>query len=225
MAPDDLPGCYKHEREHWWRLRADSPATPEGEHGIWTCGLCHPMPEPLRPQCEPFDERVHGPVFDAAVRARYPSPEPEPVGHVIGQATPATLTLETATALIEKWKAQEFGWVRALVVTLARIHHEYHADLLIGMEVHAPAVGAAINSLSKSGLLEKASHEPRQTKNPTSRRASYPWRLTPRGQEFAMMLRRKMGNTDRLPRPPRRDAPEVEGAISADGQYVQERVV
>lgn len=212
-------GCAKHDRAMWWRLAAGSELTPPGEHGIWTCAICHTPPEPLLKHIEWFDEEEDGVLWDAQYQA-FLGHEP----HVVGQVKASTLNLGEAQALFEKWKGEEYGWVKARILTLARIHGEYHADMMIGVELESPnMIGAAVNALARGGYLEKLNRqgevEHRQTASGTSRRASYVWRLSAKGRDTAAKLRKALGDSDRLPGPKRSNV--IDGQVSRDGRTIQ----
>lgn len=221
MAPAKL--CSKHPPEEHWRLRADSARTPADEPGPWACQVCHPMPEPLRVESEQFDlSKGH---VDPYART-YREEDYAPNGNIIGSVSAVTLTLDKATTLIEKWKAEEFGWVKMRILALADTYGEYHADLLVGVRLDSPnMVGAAVNALARQGLLEKLNRhgevEHRQTLNGKSRRASYVWRLTPNGASAVARWRKLTGaKKGQLPGPPR---PAGEsGEVLRDGISIQE---
>jgi hypothetical protein len=74
-------------------------------------------------------------------------------------------------------------------------------------------------------LNREGVYEPRMSAIPTNRRASPVWRLTAKGRVAVKHLHAYLGDDRRLPGPKRASEPEIEGVISKDGQYVQERVV
>lgn len=207
--------CVKHPEDAHWRHPENSPLTPGGQPGPWVCGICHPTPRVFT-AVERYDAAVHGEVSVAPVAYRPPARR-------IGQGS--TLDVREATALFEKWKAEEFGWVKAKILTVARQRGEYHADDMIGLELAQPnMIGAAVNALARAGFLEKLNREGRiehrETRSKTSRRASYVWRLSARGRVLAEELKRgPMQGTERMPGPKRPG--HWDGVISRDGTVVQ----
>ena len=217
------PGCGRHDRSDWWRLRAGGTRTVAGLAGIWRCSICHAPPEPLLPEIERWDVTVHEDEWAQALVEERGLPAVSPT-HIVGQTTASTLNVTKATELFSKWRGEEFGWVKARIVTLARIHGEYHADMMIGVTLSQPnMIGAAVNALARSGYLEKLNREGdvehRQTRSGTSRRASYVWRLSADGRALSAHLRKALGNTDRLPGPPATGS--IHGTVSKDGTTIQ----
>ena len=85
------PGCAKHDRSNWTRIKAPSVRLLGGGPGIWGCNVCHPVPEPLLPEVEFFDEAVHGPEFDGALEAWRAGQDPSATTHVVGRPKPSTI--------------------------------------------------------------------------------------------------------------------------------------
>lgn len=224
LAPCAYPESHSHT---YWRLKAEH-ANPR-----FTCGICHP-PVAFRRVCF-LDTRAEGYWhFGQRVEIEvggWKEPVPPPTGtvessdaYVIGSGRAPVMTLAEATALFERWKSHEFGWVRARILTLARIHGEYHGDMIAGIEVSSPnIIGAAMNALANQGLIEKLNREGevdhRMSAIPTNRRKSHVWRLTTKGKVAAAHLRQSLGGTDRLPGPKRKDA--FSGDLSKDGTTIQ----
>lgn len=113
----------------------------------------------------------------------------------LGSRGGVTRSLEEGQALIEDHKADEARFVRESILRVALRSGEVHADDLSGLEVSSPnVIGAQINALARSRLLEKLNRrgavEHRKARAKASHgRASYVWRLTDKGRRQAERLR------------------------------------
>jgi hypothetical protein len=112
------------------------------------------------------------------------------------------MTLAIAQSLFETWRKHEYGWVRAHIIETAGRRGEYHADNSAELQVAEPnVIGAAVNALAKSGLIEKLNAEGRMEHRraraaASHARASYVWRLTSKGERLYHHLVGEIGMPD-----------------------------
>lgn len=97
---------------------------------------------------------------------------------MIGERGGSSATLEQGVELIEIHKAELRAAVRADILDHLATHSEWHAnDLRVDVTGHANVVGATVNGLSKSGLIEKTGEWRPATAPASHGRESRVWRL------------------------------------------------
>lgn len=175
--------CSRHEPIHWTRHRADSKYIAGDEPGQWFCNICHEPPAPLAPYLESFNPIVHMEYLETKAGSAV----------VYTQADRMAVTYDEALATIKRWRKEDDGWVKARIVTMARINGEWHASEM----VDEPKVPNAVQALSRAALIEKVNALGKIERRGTT----YVWRLSATGRAYAAHLRRALGNTDRLPGP------------------------
>lgn len=116
------------------------------------------------------------------------------------------MTLDRAQELLERWRADEMGWVRARILQVARLRGEVHADDLADLPLEQPnVIGAVINALCRGSrewggpLITSTGERRRAAAEASHGRRSDVYRLTPVGVTVAYRLRMEVG--DRLPGP------------------------
>jgi len=103
-------------------------------------------------------------------------------------------SLPEAQELFTRWRAEEWGWLKETIVRLADQYGEYHADHLSTVAFDQPnIIGAVVNSLARSGVIEKLNADGvpehrRSISSAAHRRHSWVWRLTFYGQRIAQQL-------------------------------------
>lgn len=108
----------------------------------------------------------------------------------VGTRGGSTLSLGMAQALFERWKVEEYGWLKARILLIAKKHGEYHADHLATVEIsQRNLIGASVNALSVQKLI-RSTGEHRVGKTVASHgRRSYVYQLTEDGQRMVDLHR------------------------------------
>lgn len=104
-----------------------------------------------------------------------------------------------ALRVLEVWRGEATGWVRARVLALARRNGEYHADMMVGVRLGPPrTLDVVTDHLARQGLIEKLNAAGEREHRPTRNRSkAWVWRLTPEGHVMGDALHEKIG--DKLP--------------------------
>lgn len=102
----------------------------------------------------------------------------------------STLSLAMAQTLFERWKVEEYGWLKARILLIAKKHDEYHADYLASVEMsQRNLIGASVSALTTQRLL-RSTGEHRVGKTVASHgRRSYVYQLTKDGQRMVDLHR------------------------------------
>lgn len=94
-----------------------------------------------------------------------------------------TASLKEAERLYWKWRRDEYGWLSLRVLEIAYRTGEFHGDALEDVKLKERSiVGAVVNGLVRSSLLETTGEHRRSRTEASHGRRSYVYRLTPRGR-------------------------------------------
>jgi len=111
----------------------------------------------------------------------------------LGSRGGTTISVEMAHALFERWKTEEYAWLKARILLIAKKHGEYHADYMATVEMtQRNLIGASVRALVASGLIASTGeHRTGQTVASHGRR-SYVYRLTGSGEVMVAERRAEM---------------------------------
>lgn len=101
----------------------------------------------------------------------------------------STVSLAQAQEMFRRWKPEEFGWLKARILLIAKAKGEFHGDFLEGTELSERSIiGATVNSLVRSHLLVSTGEHRRSRTAAGHARRSYVYVLTVRGRSLMDQL-------------------------------------
>lgn len=111
------------------------------------------------------------------------------------------MTVEEAQQLFAAYKQEEYGWLRAQILRLAKHHGEFHADQLAQVALdERNVIGAAVHALVRTGVLTPTTEHRRGQSSASHSRRSYVYHLTAGGEVLLSHIERH-GGLPRLRQP------------------------
>lgn len=102
-----------------------------------------------------------------------------------------TASLAQAQEMFRRWKPEEYGWLKARILLIARQKGEFHGDHLEGTELtERSIIGATVNALVRAGLIRSTGEHRRSRTAAGHARRSYVYVLTEYGESVLVQLPR-----------------------------------